>query len=55
MACVELNFGAVVFIEKLVFNVTYERLAKLGSILEPMATRLIFFKTVVPGLEIVEG
>ena len=38
---VEVRFGAIVLIEKLVFNVAYEKIGVPGPILVPMATPLI--------------
>ena len=44
VAMVKFRFGAVVLIEKLVFNVAYEKISVLGPILVPMATPLICLK-----------
>ena len=38
LATIEFRFGAVVLIEKLVFNVAYEKIGVAGSILVPTAT-----------------
>ena len=41
VATLEFRFGAVVLIEKFVFNVAYEKINVAGPILVPMATPLI--------------